>query len=87
MTTNTKPDRYLAIYLNDHLAGAAGGLALACRLRDSNAGDPEMGEPLARICADWGLTTGSSADATLGRSMVRAVEVVLSSRKNAPFSE
>jgi hypothetical protein len=50
--TDTEPNRYLAIYLNDHLAGAAGGLALACRLRDSNAGDPEMGEPLARICAE-----------------------------------
>ena len=52
MTTNTNHGRYLAIYLNDHLAGAAGGLELARRLRASNAGDPEMGEPLARICAE-----------------------------------
>lgn len=52
MTTAPKPDRYLAIYLNDHLAGAAGGLELARRLRAGNSGDPEMGEPLARICAE-----------------------------------
>jgi hypothetical protein len=52
MTTAPKPNRYLAIYLNDHLAGAAGGLELARRLRASNSGDPEMGEPLARICAE-----------------------------------
>jgi hypothetical protein len=52
MTTSTKANRYLAIYLNDHLAGAAGGLELARRLRASNSGDPEMGEPLARICAE-----------------------------------
>lgn len=52
MTTAPKSDRYLAIYLNDHLAGAAGGLELARRLRASNSGDPEMGEPLARICTE-----------------------------------
>ncbi|HXQ88364.1 MAG TPA: hypothetical protein VN733_01885 [Solirubrobacterales bacterium] len=44
--------RYLPIYLNDHLAGAAGGVELARRLRSSNSGDPETGEPLARICAE-----------------------------------
>src|SRR6478609_5185073 len=44
--------RYLAIYLNDHLAGAALGVELARRLRSSNQGDREMGEPLARICAE-----------------------------------
>lgn len=44
--------RYLPIYLNDHLAAAAGGVELARRLRSSNSGDPEMGEPLARICAE-----------------------------------
>ena len=35
--------RYLAIYLNDHLAGAALGVELARRLRSSNQGDPEFG--------------------------------------------
>lgn len=44
--------RYLAIYLNDHLAGAAVGVGVAGRLRDSNREDPELGEPLARICAE-----------------------------------
>lgn len=31
--------RYLAIYLNDHLAGAAAGLALTKRIRDSARGE------------------------------------------------
>jgi hypothetical protein len=52
MTHSAGHGRYLAIYLNDHLAGATGGLELARRLRASNSGDPEMGEPLARICAE-----------------------------------
>lgn len=42
----------LAIYLNDHLAGAALGVELARRLRASNEGDAELGEPLAVICAE-----------------------------------
>lgn len=45
-------DRLLAIYLNDHLAGATLGVELARRLRSSNRGDPEFGEPLARICVE-----------------------------------
>jgi hypothetical protein len=52
MGQSAEPDRYLAIYLNDHLAGATLGVELARRLRSSNRGDPEMGEPLARICAE-----------------------------------
>lgn len=52
MTESAGDNRYLGIYLNDHLAGAAGGLELARRLRSSNEGDPVMGEPLARICAE-----------------------------------
>jgi hypothetical protein len=50
--TRSADDRYLGIYLNDHLAGAAGGVELARRLVSSNRGDPEMGEPLARIGAE-----------------------------------
>jgi hypothetical protein len=42
----------LAIYLNDHLAGATGGVELARRLRASNRDDAEMGEALAQICAE-----------------------------------
>lgn len=45
-------ERLLTIYLNDHLAGAALGVELARRLRSSNRGDPEFGEPLARICGE-----------------------------------
>jgi hypothetical protein len=52
MAQSPEPDRLLAIYLNDHLAGATLGVELARRLRSSNRGDPEFGEPLARICAE-----------------------------------
>jgi hypothetical protein len=52
MAQSADPDRLLAIYLNDHLAGAALGVELARRLRSSNRGDPEFGEPLARICGE-----------------------------------
>ena len=44
--------RYLAIYLNDHLAGATGGVALARRLRASNRGNDVFGQPLDRICVE-----------------------------------
>lgn len=52
MASNQDADRFLAIYLNDHLAGATLGVELARRLRSSNQGDPEMGRPLAQICAE-----------------------------------
>jgi len=42
----------LAIYLNDHLAGATVGVELSRRLRGSNEGDAQLGEPLAEICAE-----------------------------------
>jgi hypothetical protein len=42
----------LAIYLNDHLAGATLGVELARRLRASNRGDPDFGPALAEICAE-----------------------------------
>ena len=43
MAASADPDRLLAIYLNDHLAGAALGVELARRLRSSNRGDAEFG--------------------------------------------
>jgi len=52
MTASADNGRYLAIYLNDHLAGAALGVELARRLRSSNSGDAEFGEPLGRICRE-----------------------------------
>jgi hypothetical protein len=52
MAQSADPNRLLAIYLNDHFAAATLGVELARRLRSSNRGDAEMGEPLARICAE-----------------------------------
>jgi hypothetical protein len=43
---------YLAIYLNDHLAGATGGVELAKRLRASNRDTDPFGQPLNRICKE-----------------------------------
>lgn len=43
--------RLLAIYLNDHLAGATGGVELARRARSSNRGT-KWGKALERICAE-----------------------------------
>lgn len=42
----------LAIYLNDHLAGATLGVELARRLRASNEDDPAFGPVLAEVCAE-----------------------------------
>jgi hypothetical protein len=44
--------KLLAIYLNDHLAGATAGVELARRLRGSNEGDASFGPELAEICAE-----------------------------------
>jgi len=44
--------RLLAIYLNDHLAGATAGLEMARRLRASNEDEPEFGSTLREICAE-----------------------------------
>jgi hypothetical protein len=41
-------EKYLRIYMQDHLAGATAGLELARRTRGANEGT-EYGEPLARI--------------------------------------
>ena len=42
----------LEIYLNDHLAGATGGVELARRLRASNREDAVFGATLSRVCAE-----------------------------------
>jgi hypothetical protein len=52
LTSNAKPDRLLAIYLNDHLAGATVGVELARRLHSSNADDPAMADPLGEVCSE-----------------------------------
>lgn len=43
---------YLAIYLNDHLAGATVGVELARRIRASNRGNETFGRPLDLICVE-----------------------------------
>jgi hypothetical protein len=43
--------RLLGIYLNDHLAGATAGVALARRARDNDR-DGSIGTPLAKVCAE-----------------------------------
>jgi hypothetical protein len=52
MARSAGPDRLLAIYLNDHLAGSTVGVELVRRMRSSNKGDTEFGEPLATICEE-----------------------------------
>lgn len=42
----------LAIYMNDHLAGATVGVELARRLRSNNADDQHFGPPIAKLCAE-----------------------------------
>jgi hypothetical protein len=42
----------LAIYLNDHLAGATAGVELARRLRASNEDEEEFGPALSEICGE-----------------------------------
>jgi hypothetical protein len=42
----------LSIYLNDHLAGATGGVELVRRVRAANREDESFGPPLAEICAE-----------------------------------
>jgi hypothetical protein len=44
--------KLLAIYLNDHLAGATVGVELARRLQASNEDDREFGPALVEICAE-----------------------------------
>ena len=43
---------FLAIYLNDHLAGAMLGVELARRARSSNRGVEGIGEELAKVCTE-----------------------------------
>jgi hypothetical protein len=52
MAPSSDADRFLAIYLNDHLAGATLGVELARRLRSSNQGEAEFGGPLAQLCSE-----------------------------------
>ena len=52
MSPSGEPKHLLAIYLNDHLAGAKGGVELCRRLLGSNRDEPDLGEVLAELCAE-----------------------------------
>ncbi|HEU4905304.1 MAG TPA: hypothetical protein VFT19_04220 [Solirubrobacterales bacterium] len=74
----------LAIYLNDHLAGATVGVELARRLQASNEDDREFGPALAEICAeveDDRATLESAMDRLgIGRSKLKPAAAVLGER-------
>jgi hypothetical protein len=67
-------DRFLAIYLNDHLAGATVGVELARRVAASNEDDP-IGEPLAEVRdeieADFEMLKRLMDDLGVGRSKLK----------------
>lgn len=45
-------NRFLSIYLNDHLAGATVGVELARRIRAGNRDDAELGRPISDLCGE-----------------------------------
>lgn len=61
-------NRYLATYLNDHLAGSVAGVELCRRARASNEGS-ELGRVLDEICAEI------EADQETLRALMRRLEV------------
>lgn len=75
--------RYLSIYLNDHLAGATGGLALARRCRRSNP-EPPLGplldELIRELRADKGLLEVVMATKGIPRSRLKQSGVVIGER-------
>ena len=74
----------LAIYLNDHLAGATLGVELARRLRASNQDDPEFGPVLAEVCteieADRETLKAVMDQLAAGQSKLRPLAAVLGER-------
>jgi hypothetical protein len=68
--------RLLAIYLNDHLAGATGGVELARRARASNR-STKLGKVLVEICAEI------EADRTTLERVMEQLEVKRNSAKVA----
>lgn len=76
--------KLLAIYLNDHLAGAMVGVELARRLRASNCDDPEFGPELATICAeieaDRETLVAIMDRLGVGRSRVKPLAAILAER-------
>ena len=76
--------KLLAIYLNDHLAGATLGVELARRLRGSNEGDPEFGPTLTELCAeieaDRETLEAMMEKLGVGRSKLKPLTAVLGER-------
>jgi hypothetical protein len=74
----------LAIYLNDHLAGATLGVELAKRLRASNQDDPEFGPALAEVCteieADRETLKAVMDQLAVGQGKLRPLAAVLGER-------
>ncbi len=74
----------LAIYLNDHLAGATVGVEVARRMRGSNEDDPAFGPPLAEICAeieaDRETLTAVMDRLGIGQSKVKPLAATLGER-------
>ena len=70
-------EKYLRIYLQDHLAGSTAGLELARRARGSNEGHAVYGSPLARIAdeieADRRQLQGIMEDLGFGRDTKKNV--------------
>jgi hypothetical protein len=66
--------RHLSIYLNDHLAGATGGVGRARAARDANEGT-EFFEPLATVCReieeDRSSLESIMDDLGIGRSRIK----------------
>ncbi|MGI8792216.1 MAG: hypothetical protein ACR2H3_03415 [Acidimicrobiales bacterium] len=56
----TTPDDRLRVYLNDHLAGATAGVALAKRIRDRNTGP--VGQAFAELVPDLESDEGTLRD-------------------------
>jgi hypothetical protein len=72
---------YLDIYLNDHLAGATGGVELARRIRKSNAGEREFAASLGRLCEEI------EADRTTLEGLIDGLgSRVIGSSRSAPGS-
>jgi len=70
------PSPFLAIYLNDHLAGSVVGIGLARRARASNEGT-DLGRALAEVCAEI------EADQATLRRLMEHLEVAESRVKPA----
>ena len=72
--------RHLGIFLNDHLAGATGGVGRARATRDANEGT-EFFEPLAQVCReieeDRSTLESIMDDLGIGRSRVKTTLVGL----------